>query len=139
MLGKEAENKLSLVPLSNDVVESPINDISEDILSRVVADLKASPTKFSIQLDETTDVANLNQLIAFVRYIKGPEIKEEFFFCKQLIRTAKDIDVKNILDDFFTSNGLSLLYLLQIVARLVSISLNMPDHSVIIYKLLMNV
>ena len=60
MLGKEAENKLFLVLLSNNVVRSRINDIGEDILSQVVADSKASPTKFSIQLDETTDVANLN-------------------------------------------------------------------------------
>ena len=89
MLGKEAENKLSFVPLSNDVVKSRINEIGEDILSQVVADLKASPTKFSIKLDEATDLANLNQLIAFVRYVKGEEIKEEFLFCKQLITTAK--------------------------------------------------
>ena len=60
MLGKKAENKLYFVPLSNDVVKSRINDNGEDILSQVVADLKASPTKFSIQLDEATDVANLN-------------------------------------------------------------------------------
>ena len=102
MLRKETENKLFLVPLSDDVVKSRINDIVEDILSQVVADSKASPTKFIIQLDETTDVTNLNQLIAFVRYVKGKEIKEEFFFCKQLITAAKTIDVKNILDDFFS-------------------------------------
>ena len=107
MLGKEAENKLFLAPLSNDVVKSRINDISEDIFSQVVADSKASPTKFSIELDETLDVANLNQVIAFVCYVKGQGIKKEFFFCKQLITTAKAIDVKYILDDFFTSNGLS--------------------------------
>ena len=81
-------------------------DIGKDILCQVVADLKARPTKFSVQLDETTDAVNLNQLIAFVRYIKGQEI-EELLFCKQLITTVKAIDVKNILDDFFTSNGLS--------------------------------
>ena len=34
ILGKEAENKLSLVPLSNDVFKSQINDIGEDILSQ---------------------------------------------------------------------------------------------------------
>ena len=82
MLEKEAENKLSLVPLSNDVFKSQVNDIGEDIFSQVVADSKASSTKFIIQLDETTDVANLNQLIAFVRYVKGQEIKEEFLFRK---------------------------------------------------------
>ena len=41
MMGKEAENKLSLVPLSNDVLKSRINDIGKDILCQVVADLKA--------------------------------------------------------------------------------------------------
>ena len=56
---------------------------------------------------ETTNVANLNQLIVFVRYVKGQEIKEEFLFRNQFITAAKAIDVKNILIDFFTSNGLS--------------------------------
>ena len=110
MLRKEAENKLSLVPISNDVVKSRINDICEDILSQVVADSNASPTKFSIQLDEITEVANLNQLIAFLCYIKIQEIKKEFLFCKLLITTAKAIDVKNILDDFIACKGFFLEY-----------------------------
>ena len=89
MLGKEAENKLFVVPLSNDIVRSRINDIGEDILGQVVANSKASPTKFSIKLDKTTDVANLNQIIAFVRYVKGQEIKKEFLFCTQLIKLQR--------------------------------------------------
>ena len=86
MLEKEAENKLSLVPLSNDVVKSQINNIGEDILSRVVADLKASSTKFSIQLDETTDVANLNKLIAFVGYVrlKDKKLQKSVSFANNL-------------------------------------------------------
>ena len=63
MLGKAAKDKLSLAPLSNNVVSSRINDRSEDIFSQVVEKLKTSPTKFSLQLDETTDVANFNQLL----------------------------------------------------------------------------
>uniref|UniRef100_UPI00358EDACB protein FAM200C-like n=1 Tax=Myxine glutinosa TaxID=7769 RepID=UPI00358EDACB len=84
MLGKAAENKLSLVPLSNDTIRCRIDDMSDDILAQVVAVLVASPTKFSLQLDETTDVSNLSQLILFVRYVKGDEIKEDFLFCKPL-------------------------------------------------------
>ena len=106
MLGTAAKNKLSLVPLSNDIVKNRIDDISEDILHQIVADLKASHTKFSLQLDETADVANLSLLIAFVRYVKGDKIKEEFLFCKHLITTAKAIDVKKILN-IFTNNGLT--------------------------------
>ena len=96
---------LSLVPFSTEIVKNRIDDISEDILHQVVADLKASHTKFSLQLDETTDFANLNQLIAFAHYVTEDKIKEEFL-CKHLT-TAKAIDVKKILDDFFTNNGLT--------------------------------
>ena len=48
MLGTAAKDKLSLVPLSNDIVENRIDDIREDILHQVLADLKASHTKFSL-------------------------------------------------------------------------------------------
>ena len=103
MLGTAAKDKLSLVPLSTEIVKNRIDDISEDILHQVVADLKASHTKFSLQLDETTaDVANLSQLIEFVHYVTGDKIKE--FLCKHLTTTAKAIDVKKILDNFFTNN-----------------------------------
>ena len=101
ILGTAAKDKLSLVPLSTEIVKNRIDDISEDILHQVVADLKASHTKFSLHLDETTDVANLSQLVAFVHYVTGDKIKEEFL-CKHLTTTAKAIDVKKILDDFFT-------------------------------------
>ena len=60
MVRTAAKDKLSLVPLSNDIVKIRINDISEDILHQIVADLKASHTKFSMQLDETTDIVNLS-------------------------------------------------------------------------------
>ena len=60
VLGTAAKDKLSLVPLSNGIVKNRIDDINEDILHQVVADLKASHTKFSLKLDETTDVANLS-------------------------------------------------------------------------------
>ena len=105
MLGTAAKDMLSLVPFSTEIVKNRIDDISEDILHQVVADLKASLTKFSLQLDERTDVANLSQLIAFVHYVTEDKIKEEFL-CKHLTTTAKAIDVKKILDDFFTNNGL---------------------------------
>lgn len=39
MLGKAAENKLSQIPLSNDAVSSRMDDMSNDILAQVVADL----------------------------------------------------------------------------------------------------
>ncbi|GAA6077220.1 protein ZBED8-like isoform X1 [Tachysurus ichikawai] len=71
MLGKAAEVELSQIPFSNDTISDRIEDMSKDILAQVVADLISSPAKFSLQLDETTDVSNLSQLAVFVRYVKA--------------------------------------------------------------------
>ncbi|CDQ91221.1 unnamed protein product [Oncorhynchus mykiss] len=107
MLGKEAEVKLSQIPLSNDTISDRIEDMSKDILAQVVADLISSPAKFSLQLDETTDVSNLSQLALFVRYVKDDVIKEDVLFCKPLTTTTKAADVKKLVDDFFKDNNLS--------------------------------
>ncbi|GAA6099628.1 protein ZBED8 [Tachysurus ichikawai] len=80
--------------------------MSKDILAQVFADLISSPARFSLQLDETTDVSNLSQLAVFVRYVKGDLIKEDFLFCKPLT-TTKAADVKKLVDDFFKDNNLS--------------------------------
>ncbi|XP_075696915.1 protein FAM200C-like [Rhinoderma darwinii] len=107
MLGKAAEVKLSLIPLSNDTISDRIEDMSKDILAQVVAYLISSPAKFSLQLDETTDFSNLSQLAVFVRYVKDDVIKEDFLFCKPLTTTTKAADVKKLVDDFFKDNNLS--------------------------------
>ena len=70
MLGKEAENKLSQIPFSNDTISNRIDRKSDDILAQIVSDLISSPAKFSLQLDETTDEANLSQLAVLVCYVK---------------------------------------------------------------------
>ncbi|KAF2351899.1 Protein of unknown function DUF4817 [Trinorchestia longiramus] len=79
MLVKEAEVKLSQITLSNDTISDRIEDTSRDILAQAVADLISSPAKFSLQLDETTDVFNLSQLAVFVRYVKDDVIKIFYF------------------------------------------------------------
>ncbi|KAF2350073.1 Reverse transcriptase domain [Trinorchestia longiramus] len=84
MLGKEAEIKLSQIPLSKDTISDRIEDVSEDILAQVVADLISSPEKFSLQPDETIDVFNLSQAAVCVRYVRNDAIKEHCLFCKPL-------------------------------------------------------
>ncbi|XP_067122548.1 protein FAM200C-like [Centruroides vittatus] len=107
MLGKAAEVKLSQIPLSNDTISDRIDDMSKDILAQVVADMISSPAKFSLQLDETTDVSSLSQLAVFVRYVKDDVIKEDFLLCKPLTTKTKAADVKKLVDDFFKENNLS--------------------------------
>ncbi|KAF2348764.1 hypothetical protein FHG87_020478 [Trinorchestia longiramus] len=107
MLGKEAEVKLSQITLSNDTISDRIEDMSRDILAQAVADLISSPAKFSLQLDETTDVFNLSQLAVFVRYVKDDVIKKDFLFCKPLTTTTKAADVKKLVHNFLKNNSLS--------------------------------
>ena len=80
VLGVEAEKKLSLVPSSNNIITSRIRDVSEDILQQVIADVKASAIKASLQLDESTDFSLCGQLLIFVRYVKEKEVVEKFYF-----------------------------------------------------------
>ena len=60
MLGKAAENKSSQISFSNNTISDRI-EMSDDILAEIISDLISSSAKFSLQLDETTDVASLSQ------------------------------------------------------------------------------
>ncbi|KAF2360197.1 protein of unknown function DUF4371 [Trinorchestia longiramus] len=104
---KEAEVKLSEIPLSNDTISDRMEDMSKEILAHVVADLISSSAKFSLQLDEITDVSNLSQLAVFMRYTNDDLIEEYFLFCKPLATTTKAADVKKLVDNFFKDNSLS--------------------------------
>uniref|UniRef100_UPI00358F06DC protein FAM200C-like n=1 Tax=Myxine glutinosa TaxID=7769 RepID=UPI00358F06DC len=108
ILGKEAEKKLQQVPLSNDVIHNRIIDMSQDILEQIVADIKASPGKINLQVDETTDVSNCCQLLGVVRYIKDKEVEENFLFCQSLKATTQAVDVLNMIKEFFTKHQLNL-------------------------------
>ena len=107
MLGKAAENKLSQIPLSNNTISNRIDKMSDDILAQIVSDLILSPVKFSLQLDEITDVTSLSQIAVFLRYVKEDVIKEDFLFSQPLTTSTKAIDVKKLVDNFFRDNDIS--------------------------------
>ena len=75
----DQRRKLEGIPMSNNVVKLRI-DISENILKQVMEKLATSPFPFSLQLDESIDVSYCSQLVCYVRYVNGNEIKEEFLF-----------------------------------------------------------
>ena len=77
--GSDQRKKLEGIPMTNNVLKSRIDDISENILEQVMKELAASPFPFSFQLDESTDVSYCSQLVCYVRYVNGNEIKEFLF------------------------------------------------------------
>lgn len=61
---------------------------------------------FSLYLSETTDVANVSQLLVFSRYITNKGIEQEFLFCRHLQTATKAADVMKLVTDFFEETGL---------------------------------
>lgn len=68
VLGVEASKKIQDIPLSNNTVNARIDTMSNDIEEQLVCEIKKSPY-FSLQCDESTDVAQCCQLLVFVRYL----------------------------------------------------------------------
>ena len=107
-LGKEAKQKLQQVPLSENVILSWVSQMSNYILNQVIIDTKNSPTKISIQLDESTDTLKCFQLLTMVRYVKDEIIREESPFCKPLQTTTIASNIFNLVKDFFIKHDLHL-------------------------------
>ena len=106
MLGNEAALKISKIPLSDDTVRKRILEMSSDIEKNVSGN-KLQSSDFALQVDESTDITNQAQLIAFVRFINENEVANQFLFCKELSVTTKGEDVFNILNDYLDKWQLS--------------------------------
>ncbi|XP_039608829.1 protein ZBED8-like [Polypterus senegalus] len=107
VLGEDATKQFSQVSLSNDTVHQRIKDMSQDIITQVVSEIKQSPAKISMKTDESTDISNHSQLLVFVRYVHKNNIKEEFLFCEQLKTTTKALDVFKPIQSFFDRHELA--------------------------------
>ena len=78
------------------------------IILRAKCCLRLTPLPvFALQLDESTDISNLSQLLVYVRYVADERINEEFLFCQPLETTSKAVDVFQMLIDFFDKTELS--------------------------------
>ena len=86
--------------------------MSNDILSQIVHGIKRSDFPIALQLDESTDVACVSQLLVFVRYVQKTgtklELKEEFLFCESLQTTATASDVMNLIKAFLEKHDIPL-------------------------------
>ena len=106
VLGEKTSQTLKQISLSNDTIKSRIHKMSDYIKSKVLSKIDSSPV-FALQLDESTDISNLPQLLVYVRYVADERINEEVLFCQPLETTSKAVDVFQMLIDFFDKTELS--------------------------------
>ena len=76
--------------------------MSEDVKEQVMNEMKASPM-FSLQVDETINVASCAQVLVFVRYIHLRDVNEEFLFCSEQEATTRSADIMKNIETFFNT------------------------------------
>lgn len=104
VLGDKAAKEIEKVSLSNDIVKRRIDDMSSNIKNKLLLYLKDC-NFFALQIDESTDITNMVQLMVFIRFDRNDEIIEEFLFCKPLqTHTTSEIIFTTINEYFIEIN-----------------------------------
>ena len=80
-----------------------IEDMSENVRNQLVKRVIKSPY-YSLQLDESMDVSNSADLLAFIRYEFDGTICEFFLFCQLLYTHTTGECIFNSLNNFITAN-----------------------------------
>ena len=105
MCGDAVANKLEMVPLSNDTMKRRIKELLRNVLQQKIAAIRHSE-RFSLQLDETTDIGSDAQLIVFVRYFDSNDFVEQFLFCRPLAKNITGEEIFKKVDFFFEEHQL---------------------------------
>ena len=101
---KEAD-EMRKIPLSNNTVLRRISAISDDQREQLILRNKEG-SKFAIQLDESTDITNMANLLVYVRCIYNNDINEDLLFRQQLDKRTTGMNIFKKVNIFFNEMGL---------------------------------
>ena len=79
--------------------------MAKDCNQQLARDLRSSG-KFSIQLDETTTIAEEALLLIFIRYIKDDELRNDLLDSVNLTITTKGENIFSAVDEIFQKHQL---------------------------------
>ena len=61
---------------------------------------------FALQLDQSTFISGLSQLLVFIRFIHNEKTIEQFLCCHEMLMRTTGEDIFKILDSFMKENNL---------------------------------
>ncbi|XP_077972733.1 zinc finger BED domain-containing protein 5-like [Styela clava] len=106
LLGESESKKPESIPLSNNTVSRRIDHMGIYIKYEVCSRLQKCDF-FCLQIDESTDVAGLAVLLAFVRYAYEGDIQEDLLMCKTLPTYTTGEEIFRTLDSFMSENEIT--------------------------------
>ena len=98
-------DEVKQILLSADTICLRTNELSQDIKCQL--NDRERRGKFSLQVDESTDVFGLAQLLVFVRHIAKGNPEEDLLMCALLLGTFTGEDIFSAVDTRLKNDGLS--------------------------------
>jgi hypothetical protein len=105
VLGEKAAKELDKIPLSNNSIKRRIDTMASNIEEILGTQLKMCSI-FSLQVDESTDITNMAQLLVFIRYDFDNVLNEEYLFCKSLKSNTNAENIFKIIDNYLSTINL---------------------------------
>ena len=106
MFGPKLEKEVKKISLTDNTIGRRIRHMSEDIKQQMRIIFKDENVMFALQLDESTDISGLSQLLVFIRFIHNEKIIEQFLCCQEMLMRTTGKDIFKIVDGFMKENNL---------------------------------
>ena len=108
LLGRNETKRIESDSLSDDTANNRIAYRTNDILSQLIAQIQDIPCRISLQFDETMNIKAINQLVAYVRFVKENAIVDDFLFCQEMKERTRAKDVFDLVNAFLRKNSIAL-------------------------------
>ncbi len=105
MFGDKYASDIEQIPLSDNTISRRITEMATDVKCQLIERIK-NGFFFSLQLDESTDISNSSQLLAFVRYRHERKLLEDLLFCSSMEKTCTERDIFEKLSGKLNELGL---------------------------------
>lgn len=106
LLDEKVGQQIGQISLSNTTVKRRIEEMSVNVKESLISAMKESDF-YSLQLDESTDIADNANLLCFVRFNFNGSVEEEMLFCQPLKTRTTGQDIFDSLDSFIRENGIN--------------------------------